>query len=223
MTMHKGGFTMNRNPKKRSKAFYAIVISLLILAIPTSFILYTGITSLMGRGKPIVGKRFANDQDPKITEASLNTVVTSLKSLEGVSNVDYNLQTGTLRIYILNEDANKDSLGKKLKEAFDVVVSELSVETYFTQSGVKKQYDLEIHGFNQLKPTDETIESYVYGIYVKNASMTEPYYQTLTTPLSQEMVDFFIEEEEYNSRPKEEAPSIEPSEDDEDATPGEGE
>lgn len=189
---------------KRSISFYLIVLSLIVIAIPVSFLGVTGITSLKGRGTPVIGNRFSNDQDPKISDKQLDDVIAKIKTLENVDDVHVNLATGTLRVYVLDKELSKDKLSSTGESIYNMVDSVLSVEDYFTKSGSKKQYDLEIHTFNLEKVNEENENDYVYGIYVKNANMEKPYSQTLTTPLSEEMVQFFIEEEEYNSRPIEE-------------------
>lgn len=198
---------MSRNPKKKKKniTVIAIIVSLIILAIPTTFILVTGVKSLMARGNPVIGNRFSNDQNPKIKDKDIKAVESAVKELPGVESLNVNLAAATLRVYVLDSSLTADNLSEKESAIYDGVTSILSVEDYFTQDGIKKQYDLEIHIFNQATVTEASKPSYVYGVYLKNAGMEKPKSQILSTPISQDMVDFFIEEEAYNNQPPVEA------------------
>ena len=189
--------TKTKKNRKHSLSFYAIIISLLILAIPATFLAVSGISSLRGRGKPVVGNRFNNDHDPAIKEEDIKTLISQIEGLEYVSKANANLASATLRIYVLDESLTTDSLESKQKEIYELVNGVLDIESYFTKTGAKKQYDLEIHLFNLDAVNETNEESYVYGLYVKNSNMTEPYTQTLSEPLSQEMVDYFYETEAY--------------------------
>lgn len=179
---------MKRNRKqKRSWKSYAIIISLVILAIPTAFLAVTGIKSMIGRGEPQVGSRFKNDLDPKISDKQLEILKETLSDL---GEINVSLKTATLRIYVKDESISKENLEEKLKIVYDNTVEILDEEKYFTAKGVQKQYDLEIHGFN-----DKEDEAYVYGILNKNSKMTNPVYQLFTEPRSEEIVEYFYDQE----------------------------
>lgn len=197
--MVKGGFeTMSKNLKKKksSLASKVIIISLIILAIPTSFVAYTGIKSLMGRGTPVVGNRFSNDQDPKISNKDVQALEEELSASIAGPQFKVELASATLRIYALDASITTDTMEGLQKSIYDVVTTRFSEETYFTKSGTQKQYDLEIHTFNEAKPSDESKENFQYGIYVKNSSVEKPYSQVLSQPLSQSTVDYFYELEQ---------------------------
>lgn len=204
--MAKNPVNKKQNKKKHSISFYLIIISLIILAIPMTFLGVTGINSLMNRGKPVIGNRFSNDQNPKIEASDLESLKGSLSTIEGVEDVKLNLAAGTLRIYLLNPNLNSDALKQTQQDAYDIIDETLEIDTYFKTEGIKKQYDLEIHVYNQEKVTEETEADYLYAIYVKNGNMEKPYSQILTKAQSDEMVKFFEEEEAYNSQPHEEEP-----------------
>lgn len=214
------------NPKKEQRrkliANVAIVISLVILMIPVAFLGVTGIQSMMGRGKPIFGRRFANDHKPEIKDKQLDEIQNLIKGIEGIEDVEVNLQSATLRIYALDESLSEDSLRDKQEIIYELVGSVLNVEDYFTSHDGQKQYDLEIHLYNIDDVTEDNMSDYVYGIYVKNANMQKPYSQILTTPQSQEMVDFFIEEEEYYNKLEEEGDKEDSVDEIDDVEIGEG-
>lgn len=190
----------NLKKKKRSIASIVIIVSLIILAIPASLIAYTGITSLMSRGKPIVGKRFSNDLDPKIDQKSLDTIEKELSVVLNDSKVSVTLKSATLRVSVLDETLTEGNMLDAQETIYGIITATLPEEEYFTKSGTKKQYDLEINTFNQLKVTEETQDSYVYGEYIKNSGMKKPQSQLLSKPISQDLVDYFWEQEELNNK-----------------------
>lgn len=196
----------NNKPKKRTWAFYTIIISLIILAIPVVYLGYTGIASLMSRGEPIVGNRYNNDLDPAITNTDLDNVEKALSDFE---DVKVSLKTSTLRVYLLNSSMTKDNLESTVNDAYERITAILSAESYFTAQGVKKQYDLEIHAFNNLED-----DAYVYGVYLKNSNMVSPLLDVMSAPKSQDTVDYFYENDavtqpETEEPIQEEAPSEE--------------
>lgn len=192
----------NRNNKKQKKtlSFYMIIISLIILLIPISLLAVSGIRSLSERGNPVVGDRFKNDHDPKITDADIENLTNQIKQITGIEDARLRLTSSTLRVYVYEPNISTDNLGTMQKEIYNEVDSVLKIEDYFTSNRSQKQYDLEIHIFNQTSPD----EDYFYALYTKNANMSEATSQVLTTPMSQEMVDFFIEEEENRRKLEEE-------------------
>lgn len=206
---------MSRNrkqkPRKRTWAFYTIIISMIILILPIAYLGVTGIRSLMERGTPLIGDRYQNDLDPVITEDDLETLKTALGELE---QVNISLKTSTLRIYVLSDSITEDNVNDRLSEVYEKVLGVLDKETYFTTRGVQKQYDLEIHAFN------DSEEAYAYGLLVKNGNMDEPIYDLLSEPRSQEMVDYFYE---VDIQTQQETEPVEGEVSDESATDAEGE
>ncbi len=187
----------NLKKKKRSIASTVIIVSLIILSIPTALVAYTGIKSLMGRGKPVLGSRFANDLDPQIKKKDVEELHKELTAAYPEMKIEVNLATGTLRVYAIDANLTKDSLQTLEKGVYDLVTSKLSVEDYFTKVGEEKHYDLEIHVTNMIKVSEEEQANHIYGMYYKTSSMTEPQSQLLSEPLSQDVVDLFNERQEY--------------------------
>ena len=188
---------MSRNrkqkPRKRTWAFYTIIVSLIILILPVAYLGITGIRSLLERGTPLVGDRYQNDLDPAITDKDLETLKSALAEYE---QVNVSLKTSTLRVYILSDTVTEATVNDLLSNVYEKVLSVFDKETYFTTRGVQKQYDLEIHAFN------DSEDAYAYGLLVKNANMEDPLYDLLSEPRSKEMVDYFYEVDVETQEPE---------------------
>lgn len=185
-----------QKPRKRTWAFYTIIVSLIILVLPVAYLGVTGIRSLLERGTPLVGDRYQNDLDPAIKDKDLETLKTALAEYE---QVNISLKTSTLRIYVLNDSITESNMNDFLTGVYEKVLGVFDKETYFTTRGVQKQYDLEIHAFN------DSEEAYAYGLLVKNANMEEPLFDLLSEPRSQEIVDYFYEVDVETQSPEAEA------------------
>lgn len=186
---------MKRTPKYRKWPKYLIIISLLIFLVPLSVLGYSGYKAVTGKGKPIVGSRFNNDLDPMIEDSQIDEVVSLLQNTDGFLDVKASLKTAVLRIYILNDATSEELIIKYLNSAYKNITSILDDSLYFTSRGIQKQYDLEIHAYNIENVTDENKADYHYGILTKNGNMEKANVQIVSSPMSQEMVDFFYEEE----------------------------
>ena len=185
---------MKRNRAKRGWQFYTITAALIVALFFGVFIGFQAIRAQLGKGAPVVGNRFDNDLDPKIKQESLDKILTDIKAVNGVKDAKINLATATVRVYAEMDVNREKALQANLENLYDLVIEELDVKEYFTIKGMQKQYDLEIHGYNQL-PTEENKDSYLYAVLVKNSNMDEPEVQVLTKPKSQDVVDFFYAEE----------------------------
>lgn len=190
--------------KKRDWSFYAIIVCLIIIAIPVTYLGVSIISAWMQQSNPIIEDRFAGDLNPSITDTDLSEIETSAASLEGVEGVFTSLTTGTLRVYVNTDDTlpqeNYETLSRSV---YDSVIAKLPVATYFTSDASKQQYDLEIHVYNLEKTTDETQDQFIYYLLNKTALMGEPNVQALTEPASAELVETFrrIQEEKDNPTP----------------------
>lgn len=186
----------NKKSHKRDWSFYAIIICLIVIAIPASVLGYLSISAAMGKGEPIFGNRFNNDRDPQISEEHITSIHEKVSKLEGVLEAKVELKAATVRLYLLVDESSKEeAVTKLLSDAYATVIDVLDVEIYFSTLGIQKQYDLEIHGFNMSTVNEDTVGTYVYGLLNKNANMLEPKTQMLTTPQSQEIVDYFYKVE----------------------------
>ncbi|AMC92648.1 hypothetical protein AOC36_01145 [Erysipelothrix larvae] len=177
--------------KKKDWSYYVLIVSAVIIAIPVLFLGYVALTATRGSGAPVSGNRFENDLNPAIQQSEINTIVSNITALDGVDAAFAELKTATLRIYVLAPDASEETLKTTATNAYAKVTETLDPEVYFTIQDTKKQYDLEIHVYNQKEVTEESKPDYIYVLYWKSSNMEEPSAQVLTTPLSQEIVDYF--------------------------------
>lgn len=191
---------------KRDWSFYVLIVSVVILAIPLLYLGYVAISATRNTGAPINGDRFNHDLDPAIQSSAMDSITEKLKAEAGVEDVAVILKTATLRVYVrVPEGTDAATIDAMAKKAYDITTAELDPAVYFTIQDAKKQYDLEIHVYNQLTVTDETRSSYVYELLWKGSNMAEYKTQVLSTALSQDVVDYFHQVEEERDRAKEEA------------------
>lgn len=152
----------------------------LLIVILTPFVIFGGILlrDKLQTGTPIVGSRNNNQLEFKITEDQIKEVNDILEQ-DIIINHKVNLKASTLRIYAeVSEVVSWEEIEKLGTEIYDAVNEILPIETYFTNSETNKQYDLEIHVYNDVEDTDS--ESFYYYEIIKNGSMSEPSYEFVT-------------------------------------------
>lgn len=194
----------DKKTKKHDWSFYAIIICLVIIAIPTSYIGITSISAFMQRGKPIVGNRFDDEPNPKIQDAQVKSLADTIGGVANVETANVNVVTSTVRVNIkVSEDLAKDSYDDVAQEAYAKIVEALPVETYFTSDEDNKRYDIEINIYNILKPTEEQADSAYHYLYAKNSTVEQPSGQFLSEAISPEMVEKLKEAEEARKKEKE--------------------
>ena len=153
---------------------------------------------MQDQGAPVIGNRYDGDLDPAITRTQLEQVEAAVKGMEGVENAYVNMPTATLRVYAdIANDANGEAAVAKANEIYATVASLLDPNVYFTQSGGKKMYDLEIHVYNFVKEPEtrkysEIVanpveDGYVYVIETKSSNMAEPQAQVVSSPKNAEL------------------------------------
>ena len=193
-----------QSPKKRDWSFYAIIVCLVIIAIPASYFGYQGLKALSEGRKPILGDRFKGQFDNVITDAQRSDIEAKIGALDHVESVSSTLITGTLRVAIVtNSDISKESLNGVSASSYAVVVDNLPIEDYFKDSDSVERYDLEIAVHNGLIDDEE---QFMLQTGTRNAGMDEVTYQFLTTPQSQSWVDEMWErqkEKDENANKKE--------------------
>lgn len=182
--------TQNKNTKsnkKRDWSFYAIIVCLVILAIPSAYFGVQAVSAMLDSNKPILGDRFKGQFDNKISKAQMKEVEESIGALENVTSVSSTLITGTLRIAVVTDsEISKDSLNAVSATAYAKVVEILPVADYFKDTETVQRYDLEIDVHNGLYDDEEL---FMLQTATLNADMDDVIYQFLTTPQSQEWVD----------------------------------
>jgi hypothetical protein len=201
---------MKKNQRKLRWQYFIIIPAIIIALSAGLFLGYQAVNASLGKGQPVVGSRFNNDLDPAISQDSITKITEDLKAMNGVKDAKIVLKSATLRVYI-EIDTNRDAnITANLQNAYDIVTKELKVEDYFSIKGLQKNYDLEIHGYNQVPSEDN--KGYIYGVLVKGSNMLEPSTQILTKPQSQDVVDYFYEEEKRKDELQNNPPVVEEEE-----------
>ncbi len=168
-----------KRKKRKDWSFYVIIISLIIIAIPASFLGYHIIGASLQTGKPIFGDRFKGDLSLKIEEAKLTELEELVKSNESVQSVDFTLVSATLRANVLvKPEIAKESYQALSESIYTSVDSLLPISEYFTKTASEKMYDLEINLFNTLKPSDDN--PFIYFLLNKSSSNEEPTKQLMS-------------------------------------------
>ncbi|MBR2577525.1 MAG: hypothetical protein IKE38_01215 [Erysipelotrichaceae bacterium] len=162
--------TANKKTKKKmSKGAIALIIGIVIIAIPVAVFGFIILSAALQTGKPVLGSRFDNDLNPSITSAQTTSIETSVKNLSGVENCKVELESAQYRINVDTSDSMSDEDIKKLTvDVYNIVNSTLPVSTYFTASDTMKMYDLAINVYNFI---DASNENMIYYILTKNSKM----------------------------------------------------
>lgn len=167
--------------KKRDWSFYAIIVCLIILAIPAAWLGWEIIHARLSQGSPILGNRFENDLENKIEESHINVLKEQIQNIEGVEKVNIELKTATLRILALvPQESTVESMESITDEIYAIIGENLPIETYFTSAGSIQQYDIEIGVYNMENVTEENQSDYILIWLNKSGLMDKPIRQQLT-------------------------------------------
>lgn len=196
--------------KKHDWSFHVIIISLIVIAIPTVFLGYHILGAASNTGKPIFGNRFKGDLSQKIEAQDLKSVQDKIATIEGVDTVEINLISATVRISMrASESVNKEQFAKIADEAMASLVEKYPIDTYFTVSESEKMYDFEISVYNTSSPTEENpITLYLISKSSASESIHKQYLSDTNDPdFVKELLDNQIK------KPSESEGSKEPSTD----------
>ena len=201
----------SKKPKKRDWSFYAIIVCVVALAIPAALFATTMISASMAGRKPQFGERFEGEFDHVIEKESITAVQNAVSEIEGVKKAKVELISGTMRIYVDAGESAKDAYSGLAKSSYDALATILPIETYFTQDETHHRYDLEVHVYNMIKPSEEEKPNFIYYTLTKTSMHAEPLTQFVTDPLSQEFVDELWAIQAERDKPKEpEIEAVEP-------------
>lgn len=176
----------NKKSKKRDWSFYAIVVCLIILAIPGSFFAYQGIAAMNAGRKPVLGDRLDDQFDNVITKEQLKTLETTLAGLDHVESVNLTLITATLRVELQTPaDVSKETITAVNASAYAAINDILPNDEYFVETPTAGRYDLELATHNGLF---DDAENFIVQIGTKNAAMDSIEYTFASTPYSSEWV-----------------------------------
>jgi len=157
-----------------------LLIGLCIVLIPCIALGVILVQAKSATNTPAIGSRFNGDLDPKITDANISSIETSLKGISGVESVEVDLVTATLRCYLdVSNSSSKGEIETIGQKAYDAVTKELSVSTYFTNTTSKRMYDLNIIVYNKIENDDGNAIQYEI---VKNATSSTSYTKYVIDP-----------------------------------------
>ncbi|AZK43976.1 hypothetical protein EEI45_03585 [Erysipelothrix piscisicarius] len=202
---------VKKQTKKHDWSYYAIIICLVLILIPSLWLGFTIVKASIESGKPLTGQRFANDHDPEISSDLQKKVEAALKERSEFESVSVSLKTATLRIQLkMKPDTSKEDASALIESAYDHVVEILPVTEYFTTVGSKKQYDLEINLFNFTDVTEDNRGDFIYYQLVKNGNMEDKQIQLVSESKDSELVER-LKTEQAEAKEKQSNENGEPS------------
>lgn len=164
-----------------------LILSLVIIAIPSVVIGKVLYDAFAATGIPAFGNRFEMDLDPKITKDQVDELEDLLSSESLVEGVSVTLISASLRVNVdVTDDITLEQLNALAANVYTKVITKFPRETYFMMKENSKMYDLELHILNNIEFKDE--ESYKYLIFVLNSMMEEPIIQLVSDPKNPEFV-----------------------------------
>ncbi|MBQ0036301.1 MAG: hypothetical protein KBT35_05245 [Firmicutes bacterium] len=174
--------------KKLSTSALVLLISLIVIAIPCLIFAGILITSALETNKPVIGSRFDNDLEIQISSSDANDVKDAISLISGVESVEVDgITTGQLVVLIdISDSATEDEAKDIATQAYEKTIGILPVKTYFSSSDTNKNYDLAIHVYNRLS-ADDDYDTWSYVIYTKNAMMSLPEMQVVSTAIDENL------------------------------------
>ena len=205
------GSTVKTKTKKAKKEklgfnwFFWLVVILIIIPVGY-FVKLLHDASLEGN-VPVLGDRLKHNLQFVITDEQLDSIRSSVGSMENVEKYEVNLIVDTLRVTVdANDELTSDQLKEMTKSIYAIVDENAPVDTYFVQHDDYKQYDMEINAFTNLDAESPIIVS----LY-RNSNMENYTVQDLTSPVNKKIADRLKEdmqkalEEEERERQEQEA------------------
>ena len=184
-----------KKKKTVRKADIILIVGLIIIALPFCVLGWFLISAQLASGKPNLGDRYANDLDPSITSSEQKDIEKDVKNIDGVEDVNVELTTATLRVYVdISDSAVETDAVSIANQTYDKVVNVLSPSIYFSQHDNMKMYDLSIGLYNHIGGEDM-----IYVILTKNSTMDVPSIQTVSQALDEDLAQKLRGETEDNS------------------------
>jgi hypothetical protein len=185
--------TQKKTPGKKRKISkihwptVILILSLVLIAIPTVAIGKVLYDAFAATGTPLFGKRFETDLNPAITQQQLVELENKVSAEALVDDVKITLISATLRVNVdVSDEITHDQLKALATSLYSHVVTVFPPQTYFKMNENSKMYDLELHIYNNLELKDE--DSYKYLIFLLNSVMEEPLIQLVSDPKNPEYV-----------------------------------
>lgn len=163
---------------KKNKGFRNIIKSkkttaILMAVLLTPFLIFGFIIvrDKMNSGTPVIGSRNDNQLEHKITADQLTQIENAITEEIFISE-KVTLKSSTLRIYIeVGQDQSKEAIKEIGLRVYNNVIGVVPIDPYFTNTDSNKQYDLEVHVYNDAE--DLTSEAFIYLEIMHNAGMEE--------------------------------------------------
>jgi hypothetical protein len=186
--------TQKKTPVKKRKISkihwptVVLILSLVLIAIPTVAIGKVLYDAFAATGTPLFGNRYDLDLNPEITSEQLSELESKISEEVLVDDVNITLISASLRVNVdVKDEITLEELTTLATALYSHVAAILPVETYFKMNETSKMYDLELHIFNNLELKDD--ESYKYLIFLLNSVMEEPLIQLVSDPKNPEFVE----------------------------------
>ena len=145
----------------------------------------------MGTGTPVIGSRNDHQLEHKITEEQLKAVEELVK-IDDVKSSKVTLKASTLRVYLeVSAEMSKEQLAKVGEAIYKQVIEVIPIDPYFTNTENNKQYDLEVHTYNDVE--DKTGDDFVYYEIIRTGSMEDTNYAFLTDAKDPEFKEEVLE------------------------------
>lgn len=193
--------------KKILESKITTAVAVIILLTPFlifGFIIYRDSSQT---GAPVVGNRFENGLNPEITDDQITEVESKLDD-ETIISKKVVLKSATLRIYLeVDEAINKEQIKELAEKAYASTIEVLPIEPYFTLEGNRKQYDLEIHVYNNVE--DRDTEEFVYYQIMKSSNLEDFVGEFLTDTRDPDFRDEVLENLAEKEKAAEEAKKAE--------------
>lgn len=184
--------TTTKGKKRRDWSFYVIIVSLIIIAIPASFLGYHIISASTQTGKPIFGNRFNGDLSVKIEETHIESLEKLTKENPLVETAEFSIISATLRANVLlKPEATKEDYVNISEVIYASVNDILPLDQYFTKTSTEKMYDIEINIYNTLTPSEET--PFIYYILSKSSSSEETNKQFMSETEYPDFIESLVE------------------------------
>ena len=192
--------TKRRKKKTSTRTVIIFWVCLLLIMAPFMVLGWILLSAWLDTGSPILGARYDGDLDPAITKSDLDSISSSVNSMLGVDNVDVELATATLRVYVdVDDNANVESVRSTANDVYNTVTGILDPYVYFTQTDTKKMYDLEVHVFNLAKNRDS--DEFAYVIETRTSSMEEPIVNVVSEPIDAALAQQLRDNVENRDKP----------------------
>lgn len=164
-----------------------LISGLVVLLIPAITIGLVFLDAFEGTGSALVGNRFTNEMQEEISKDQIKQIETELEAINAMNKVNVNLLSATLRITVLtSNEISEEEIVALSETLLDKVFAIVPKEVYFTLNSSYKQYDFEMHVFNDRMVVEE--ENYLYVLSTLNSTMAEPIIQLVSNPVDPEFV-----------------------------------